>query len=60
MVPRMRLGNMKMLCEKNIHIFFNILEILLMPCESFTEDSENIRGVDCNIPKDEPCCNHVL
>jgi hypothetical protein len=31
-----------------------------MLCESFTEDSAKIRGGDCNIPKDGPCCNHVL
>ena len=59
MVLRMRYGNMKILCGHNTHIFLNILGILLMLCESCTEDSEKIRGGDCNIPKDEPCCNHV-
>jgi hypothetical protein len=48
-----------MLCGKNTRIFLKLLEILLILCESFTEDSANIRGGDCNIPKDEPCCNHV-
>jgi hypothetical protein len=49
-----------MLCGQNTCIFFTILEILLMLCASCTDDSAKIRGGDCNIPKDEPCCNHVL
>jgi hypothetical protein len=48
------------LCEKNTNIFLKILKILLMLCKSCTENSEKIRGGDCNIPKDEPYCNHVL
>jgi hypothetical protein len=48
-----------MLCGQNTRIFLKIFEILLMLCESCTEDSAKIRGGDCNIPKDEPCCNHV-
>jgi hypothetical protein len=48
-----------MLCEQNTHIILKILETLLMLCESCTEDSAKIRGGDCNIPKGEPCCNHV-
>jgi hypothetical protein len=39
-----------MLCGQNTHIFLKILEILLMLCKSCTEDSEKIRGGDCNIP----------
>jgi hypothetical protein len=48
-----------MLCRQNIRIFLKILEILLMLCKSCIEDSAEIRGGDCNIPKAEPCCNHV-
>jgi hypothetical protein len=49
-----------MLCGQNTHIFFNILKILRMLCESYTKDSAKIRGGDFNIPKDEPYCNHVF
>jgi hypothetical protein len=48
-----------MLCGQNIRIFLKIFEILLRLCKSCTEDSEKIKGGDCNIPKEEPCCNHV-
>jgi hypothetical protein len=47
-----------MLCGQNIHIFLKILKILLMLCESCTEDNAKIMGGDCNIPKDKPYCNH--
>jgi hypothetical protein len=31
-----------------------------MLCESFThDDSEKISEGDSNIPKEDPCCNHV-
>jgi hypothetical protein len=53
-----------MLCGQNTHIFLNILEILLMLCESCTKDSEKIRGGDCNTPRMFPNCimnyNYVL
>jgi hypothetical protein len=49
-----------MLYGQNARIFFKILKILLMLCESCTEDSAKIRGGDCNIPKENPFCNHVL
>jgi hypothetical protein len=53
-----------MICGKNTLIFLNILEILLMLCESCTEDNEKIRGGDCNTPRTCPnCimnCNYVL
>jgi hypothetical protein len=54
MVLRTRHGIMKMLCGKNTHIILKILEILLILCKEFTEDSAKIRGEDCNIPKDIP------
>jgi hypothetical protein len=48
-----------MLCGQNTHLFLNILEILMILCESCTEDNAKIRGGDCNIPKDNPYCNHI-
>jgi hypothetical protein len=49
-----------MLCRHNTRIFLKILEILLMLCESCTEDSAKIREGDRNVPKAEPCCNSCL
>jgi hypothetical protein len=51
MVLRMQHGSMRMLCGQNNRIFFNILKILMMLCKSCTDDSEKIRGEDCNIPQ---------
>jgi hypothetical protein len=49
-----------MLYGRNTRIFLKILEILLMLCESCTEDSAKIREGDCNVPKAEPCCKSCL
>jgi hypothetical protein len=53
-----------MLCGQDTRIVLKILEILLMLCKCYIEDSANIRGWDCNIPWQ--ClgyivnCNHFL
>jgi hypothetical protein len=49
-----------MLYGRNTRIFLKILEILLMLCESCTEDNEKPREGDCNVPKAEPCCKSYL
>jgi hypothetical protein len=41
-----------MICWNNTRIFFKILKIPQMLCESYTEESEKLRGGDCNIQKD--------
>jgi hypothetical protein len=53
-----------MLCGQNNRIFFNILEIVLMLCESCNEDSAKKGIGDCNTPRTCPNfimnCNYVL